>query len=718
MSFEHPYFLCLLAVPAGLLLGGLLAAWRRSARGGNARILRVRAGGGRARLAAGAGRRRWWWLGGRWLLSAGLALVVVALARPQWGTEKVQVFDQAREILLAVDLSRSMDAEDVKPSRLERARLLVQQLLDDLDGERVGLELFAGTAFLQAPLSSDYEILREFLAQLSTQYLPEPGTNYSALLDVSLEAFGTDDADRFLIVLSDGEADPADPWREKAEELKKRGVRVIALGVGTADGAMLPDGADGFLKDERGAVVLSRLEPSTLQELARLTGGVYLDASRWVRLADVVKETVEAGRKGNFAEEKKMLQIERYQWFLAPGAVLLLLSLWFEFPVRPRARRVRLVAGRVAALCVLAGGALLLLSPLRAEEIAPKTPAAAARELSELVGKLSARPELSAEEIEALAAATVDYGIALREAGQPVVEGPLRDALAAIRREEKKDGARSERWQQRKRELEALLKNPEQRQPPPQSESPEHPQQPGGGQSPQRKDSDRGGENGGSGTQPQTGGASQKKPEPRQQQDGEASGQEAGSPEARQQSSSGQPQEAGDQPGRENQSSGAEENSGGQGSSGAEETGGGQNSRGGAGAGAQGKEKVSGAEENGGGQGSSGAEENGGGQNSRGPKRNRPAEGGHFFREMLEDPAEKKVTEPAATGARSPGKNAPQRTVGGVAADGVSLDGKQDAELLLPLQRLEEARKADQPGELFRRMQGKGGGTAGRKRTW
>ena len=254
---------------------------------------------------------------------------VIALARPQWGRIEEQVFDQSREILLAVDLSRSMLAQDVKPSRLDRAKLLIQSLLERLEGERVGLVVFSGTAFLQSPLSADYEILREFLPALNPDYLPEGGTNYRALLDTTVQAFSSGTAaDRFLIVLSDGEATD-DNWKSAVEALKEKGIRVIGLGVGTPAGAMIPDGSGGFVKDDRGAVVLSKLENATLQELAHETNGTYQDASTWIDLPALLQATVEAGRKGDFVEKSQVRLIERFQYALAPALLCLLLSFYF-----------------------------------------------------------------------------------------------------------------------------------------------------------------------------------------------------------------------------------------------------------------------------------------------------------------------------------------------------------------------------------------------------
>ena len=276
---------------------------------------------------------------GTWL-AAGLMLVAVALARPQLGNVEETVFDQSREVLIALDLSASMLADDVKPTRLARAKLLIGNLLDELQGERVGLACFAGTAFLQVPLSSDYEVLRDILPGLDPSFLPQAGTDFTGMLRVAGEAFGQSTAaDRFLIVLSDGEAhDPE--WRAGLEELKKKGVKIISLGVGTAAGSLLSDPQGGVIKDGRGAAVLTRLEPATLEELARETGGAYREAANWVDVAELLSETVQQGKTGDFAKTREARQAERFQWALAPAVFLLALSLAFEIPTLPGRRRV------------------------------------------------------------------------------------------------------------------------------------------------------------------------------------------------------------------------------------------------------------------------------------------------------------------------------------------------------------------------------------------
>ena len=335
--WEQPWILAL--VPVAPLLAWLVFR-PKAGPGGPLRLPKVlrRWAGARAVTERSSARRR---ATGLWL-GAGSALVLAALARPQWGTLEETVFDQSREVLIALDLSASMLAEDVKPTRLARAKLLIGALLDELQGERVGLAVFAGTAFLQVPMSSDYEIMRDILTGLDPSYLPQAGTDYAGMLRVANEAFGQSTAaDRFLIVLSDGEAHDPD-WRRALAELKKKEVKVISLGIGTAAGGLVPDSQGGVIKDGRGAAVLSKLEPATLEELAQATGGVYREASNWVDLAELIKETVAQGKTGDFSKTRDVRMAERFQWLLAPGILLLALSFALEIPSLPTRRRLAL----------------------------------------------------------------------------------------------------------------------------------------------------------------------------------------------------------------------------------------------------------------------------------------------------------------------------------------------------------------------------------------
>ena len=483
MSFQSPHLLWLL-VPLLLLFSWELARHTARAAATFPKIARAWAGAfhvslGARHTTAENRPRIWLWFG--------LAFGIVALAHPQWGVIEEQVFDQSREVLIAVDLSKSMLAQDVKPSRLDRSKLLIQSLLDGLKGERVGLVVFAGTAFLQSPLSSDYEILREFLPAMGPDYLPEGGTNYRSLLDTAIQAFGTSTADRYLIILSDGEATDED-WKPLVEQLKAKGIRVIGLGVGTAQGSFIPDAGGGFVKDERGAVVLARLNSSTLQELAQVTGGAYSDASSWIDLSALLKKTVEAGTKGDFSEKNTARKVERFQWFLAPGLLLLLISFWAEFPVRPRERALPLgkvpvrqkglgeppkLAAAVAFFAALLGLSTLGIPSRANAETLPIPPAAetspapeespAASFKKPLIAtavRLANQSSLSAKDYAELAETTVTYGQRLKSVQQRAPEKTITDALEAVDAGEKLD-AKAAEWSRLRQELQELLKKEE-----------------------------------------------------------------------------------------------------------------------------------------------------------------------------------------------------------------------------------------------------------------
>ena len=503
-TFALPQLLWLLALPLALLAWEILHT-RRTGRATHPKILRGRAGSRDFQLLAGQperfGRAR-----PRVWLALGLALAVVALARPQYGLLEEQVFDQSREIMIAVDLSKSMLAEDVKPNRLGRAKLLIQSLLERLAGERVGLVLFSGTAFVQSPLSADYEILNEFLPVLEPGYLPAGGTNYSALLHAANESFGpASTADRFLIILSDGEATD-EQWRDELPGLKERGIRVIGLGVGTPGGSMIPDGAGSFIKDERGAVVMSKLENGTLQDLAKETNGAYEDASGWVDIAQLMQGTVEAGQKGAFKRETRTRLVERYQWALAPALFFLLISYWREFPARPKPRDLRLVSVKAVPARDAAGVAALLMAALvfvgsgrtlRAASLDPRTktpapsagaPAAApapgqpetnavqvaAAPLAKAVDRISRQARRAAADWAELARLTINYGQQLLTANEKVPEGPVRDALQGVELGAALDPKAAD-WPTLKKQLEELLDKKD--EPPPEEPPPPPPDQ-------------------------------------------------------------------------------------------------------------------------------------------------------------------------------------------------------------------------------------------------
>ena len=361
MIFGHPHAFWLLAVVA---IGALLDRVRRDQKTQACpRIPRLRAHATSIEFPSETNRRDV-----RWRLWLGCALMVVALSSPRAGFVREDDVKNPREIVLAVDLSRSMLARDVKPSRLDHAKLLANALLAKSAGDRFGLVLFSATAYLQLPLSSDYDILAEMFPNLSPDYFPVSGTNYGAMLKSALTTFSTTgNSERFLVILSDGEAWDKD-WKALIPDLKKLNIHVIGLGVGTPGGGLIPDG-NRAVRDNNGLEVLTRLEPATLQELANATGGTYQRADSYVDITTLLKATASAAPDATTSKVDETHLVERYRWALLPALVLLALSFWRDFPVHPSMRIVNLPAtpaakkamraSAVAAAAIVACGLFL-----------------------------------------------------------------------------------------------------------------------------------------------------------------------------------------------------------------------------------------------------------------------------------------------------------------------------------------------------------------------
>jgi Ca-activated chloride channel family protein len=350
MSFGNPLALWALLALAGLIVLDLLRQGTVATRWPG--ISRLWAGRDAVDLRTPATKPR-----ARWLFWSGLVLVVLALAQPRFGAAEVPVDQTPREVLVALDLSRSMLARDVRPSRLEHAKLLVRGLLDKLAGERAGLALFASTSYLQIPLSEDYESISMLLPGLTPAAFPRSGTDFSAMLRTGLDAFSNlEGVQRYLVVLSDGESFNEN-WKPLLADYKKRGIHIVAVGVGTAGGAVIPGDNDAALRDPAtGLEAITRFRSATMQALATETQGQYLEANTWTSLADVIRKLDAGVKKEAVTRKSDHLLVERYRWLLVPAVVLLWISFCGELPVRPATRR---FAGGLPLEALRKGGAAL-----------------------------------------------------------------------------------------------------------------------------------------------------------------------------------------------------------------------------------------------------------------------------------------------------------------------------------------------------------------------
>ena len=245
-------------------------------------------------------------------------LLVFALIGPRWGFQWHEVKRQGIDIMVAIDTSNSMLAQDVKPSRLERSKLAIEELLDLLQGDRIGLIAFAGNSFLQCPLTLDYSAFAIALNAVEAGIIPRGGTSISSAIRTAITAFeGKAKKYKALILITDGEDHEGDPVKA-AEEAAEQGIKIFCVGVGTREGELIPvvdeDGNRSFLKDREGQVVKSRLDETTLQKIALTTGGGYVRASGVEYGLDVIyNEKIATTEKRELESKLQKRYEERYQ---------------------------------------------------------------------------------------------------------------------------------------------------------------------------------------------------------------------------------------------------------------------------------------------------------------------------------------------------------------------------------------------------------------------
>jgi len=299
------------------------------------------------------------------LLMLGLALAIVSLARPQWGYIYEDVKRKGLDLLFAVDTSRSMLSNDVQPNRLERVKLAAQDLVNQLQGDRVGLIAFAGRAFLQAPLTIDYEAAVESINDLDTKTIPEGGTNISEAINLAVNTFGKSAAgNRALIIFTDGEELNGDAAKT-AKSAADAGVRIFTVGVGTPQGSLIPinsdDGGPAFVKDSAGQVVKSKLDEKRLHEIAQISGGFYLHLDDGPRtMSQLYSQGLANMKAADIDARLGRKPIERYEWPLGAAMLALTMSILIgerkKVHVRARSPRWSKIAVPATALLFIFAG--------------------------------------------------------------------------------------------------------------------------------------------------------------------------------------------------------------------------------------------------------------------------------------------------------------------------------------------------------------------------
>jgi Ca-activated chloride channel family protein len=268
------------------------------------------------------------------LYGLSLVLFAIALAEPQCGGKVETVKRKGIDLVVAIDASKSMLARDVSPSRLDRAKLEVSTLLDELKGDRVGIVVFAGDAFIQCPLTVDYSAAKMFLRAIDPEQMQEPGTNIGNALSLSKQMLDATDRgakERVVLLISDGE-DLAGEGKEEAAALKDEKIKIFSVGIGSETGEPIPiidrrGNVAGYKKDPQGNPVLTRLDRQGLQDLADATGGQFFYEPHGVAVGGVV-EQIDKMQKSDLDSRIAVHYDEKYQAFALPALLFLLAGMF------------------------------------------------------------------------------------------------------------------------------------------------------------------------------------------------------------------------------------------------------------------------------------------------------------------------------------------------------------------------------------------------------
>lgn len=323
IKFAHPGYLYLLAI-LPLLLGLFYWASRIRRKNlenfGNTALL--------GRLMPFASRNK---MSLKFLIAfAGFAFIILGLANPQIGTKMEDVKREGVDIVIALDVSNSMKAEDIKPNRLESAKQEISHMIDKFQNDRLGLIVFAGESYLQLPLTTDYSAARLILSTVDVDVVPIPGTAVGSALKLAMKSFAAaEKKHKVVIIISDGE-NHEDDAISAAKEASEEGAVVHTIGMGSPEGVPIPvyqNGVQtGFRKDQEGNTVVTRLDEQALRQIAEAGSGLYIRATNQQDELGAIFKEVQSMEKKEFGAKMFTEYEDRFQYFLGVALFLLLLE--------------------------------------------------------------------------------------------------------------------------------------------------------------------------------------------------------------------------------------------------------------------------------------------------------------------------------------------------------------------------------------------------------
>lgn len=279
-----------------------------------------------------SGIKNWFKVG---LILFALVLLIFAAANPQVGTRVQEVKQTGIDVFIALDVSRSMLAQDIKPDRLDQAKFQISSLINKLRGDRIGLIIFAGDAYVQFPLTTDYSAANLFLSAADVNSVPQQGTAIASAIDLATKSFDyKTSTQRVIVIITDGEDHEGDIM-QAVDTAKEKGIKTYTIGLGSATGVPIPVfNAQGqpvdYKKDENGNIVLTKLDDETLMKIAAAGDGKYFQASTYDDYLDRIYNDLSSLEKSEFGVRKVTDYEDRFYYFLAPAIILLLIEFFMS----------------------------------------------------------------------------------------------------------------------------------------------------------------------------------------------------------------------------------------------------------------------------------------------------------------------------------------------------------------------------------------------------
>jgi len=272
------------------------------------------------------------------VVSLALAALVVALADPQTGSKLEKVKRKGIDLMICLDVSNSMLAQDIKPNRLERAKQAIMRLIDNLEGDRIGIIVFAGKAYTQLPITTDYAAAKMFTSTINTGIIPTQGTAIGEALEMAAGSFGESKHNKAIVVITDGE-DHEGNVLEQADAIIKKNITIYAIGMGLPEGVPIPlysgDVQIGYRKDRDGQTIMTKLDETLLQQLASVGKGMYVRATTSETGLGKIFDDISRIEKSEIEEKQFSDYEDRFQYFTALALFLLILDLFvFERKTR------------------------------------------------------------------------------------------------------------------------------------------------------------------------------------------------------------------------------------------------------------------------------------------------------------------------------------------------------------------------------------------------